>query len=182
MKDEFNALRPERQPGTALSKLLGGDVVEFYALDKNVLASGKLGTGEATIWAERLEANDPSTEVLLRYGKSNGWLDGEPAVITRRVGAGSITYVGAQFDPALMTAITSWMIANAGLKPTLANVPEGVEVCQRVGPGKRVLILINHTTQSQTIALPRAMRELLKGQTTSRNVVLPAGDVAVFSD
>ena len=182
MKDEFNALRPERQPGTALAKLLGGDVVEFYALDKNVPASGKLGAGEATIWAERLEATDPSTEVLLRYGKSNGWLDGEPAVITRRIGAGSITYVGAQFDPALMMAITSWMIANAGLKPALANVPEGVEVCQRVGSGKGLFILINHTTQSQTIVLPRAMRELLKGQTASRNVVLPAGDVAVFSN
>jgi beta-galactosidase len=180
MKDVNNALLPSRQPGTALSKLLGGDVVDFYALDKKVPVSGNIGSGEATIWAEMMETTAPDTEVLMRFGKSNGWLDGQPAVITRRVGAGRITYVGGQFDESAMAALAKWMVQSSGVKPIVANAPEGVEVCRRLGDNKQVIILINHTTQPQTVTLPKAMRELLKSTAPSTSMTLAPSDVGVF--
>lgn len=182
MKDEFNALRPERQPGTALSKLLGGDVVEFFALEKSVPVSGQFGSGESTIWAERLEATDPATEVLGRFGQSNGWLDGQPAIITRKVGAGRITYVGGQFDPKTMWAFTEWATKNAGVKPALGPVPEGVEVCRRVGGGKEVFIVINHTKETKTITLPRKMRDVLHDGSQASTLTLAAQEIAVLTD
>lgn len=180
MKDQNNALLPSRQPGAALSAMLGGDVVEFYALEKNVPVSGTVADGEAVNWAEMLESTDPATEVLLRYGKSNGWLDSKPAVISRRVGTGRITYLGGQFNKAVMADLAKWMVAESGVKPVLADAPSGIEVCRRVGNGRQVLIVINHTAQPQTIVLPGAMRELLRDAPASTTLHLDAGDVGVL--
>ena len=98
MKDDDNGLQPERQPGP-LGELLGGRVEQYYALIDPVPVEGQWGTGESPFWAELLSAKDKDTEVLLRYGKSNGWLDGQPAAITSKVGKGRITYIGAWLDP-----------------------------------------------------------------------------------
>jgi len=182
MKDEFNALRPERQPGTVLSKLLGGDVVDFYALDKNVPVSGAFGSGESTIWAERLEANDPATEVLARFGQSNGWLDGQPAIITRKVGAGRITYVGGQFDSKTMWAFTEWATKDADVKPAFGPVPEGVEVCRRVRGSKEVFIVINHAKEPTNITLPRKLWDVLHDGSPTTTLMLAAQDIAVLTD
>jgi beta-galactosidase len=180
MKDEYNALLPSRQPGNALSKLLGGDVVEFYALEKPVSVDGEFGNGEARVWAEMLETTSPDAEVLVKYGKSNGWLDGKPAVISRKVGKGRITYVGAQLSEDVMGKLAQWMVDDSGVKPALGSVPDGVEVSRRAGEGKEVFILVNSTPAPQTISLPRPMRELLKDAAAATSLTLPAGDVGVL--
>ena len=97
----------------------------------------------------------------MRYGASNGWLDGQPAVINRKVGKGSITYVGAWLDDSLMSKLTASWIQMSQIEPIISNVPEGVEICRRSGDGKSVVIVINHSTSSQSIALPTAMKDLL---------------------
>jgi beta-galactosidase len=180
MKDEYNALLPSRQPGTTLNKLLGGDVVEFYALENNVPVDGQFGKGEAKVWAELLETTSPDTEVLLKYGKSNGWLDGKPAVISRKVGKGRITYVGAQLSEDVMGKLAQWMVDDSGVKPALGTVPEGVEISRRVGNGKEVFIVVNSTSVPQTISLPAPMRELLKETAAATSLTLAAGDVGVL--
>ncbi len=63
---------------------------------------GVWGSGQNTIWAEQIGIKSPETQVLMRYGKSNGWLDGQPAAVTRKVGKGSITYIGAALDATTM--------------------------------------------------------------------------------
>ncbi len=85
MKNDDNGLQPERQPGP-LAAMLGGRVEQFYALDQDVPVSGDWGSGSGKIWAEQLSVKDPQAHVLMRYGKSNGWLDGQPAAITRGCG------------------------------------------------------------------------------------------------
>lgn len=100
--------------------------------------AGVLGSGQASIWAEALAAHDPDTQVLMRYGKSNGWLDGKAAILTRKVGKGSITYIGAWLDPALMQNVFDDFLRGARVRPLIPGVSANVEVCQRVGAGKRV--------------------------------------------
>lgn len=180
MKDEYDALQPERQPGP-LAELLGGRVTQFYAIDTDVPVSGELGEGTANVWAETLRPESNDTKVLLRYGPSNGWLDGQPAVLTRKVGKGSITYIGAWLDPALLSKLTALFVKQSGVEPILPGVPEGVEVCQRTGEGKSVLILINHTTISQHIPLTASMTDLLGGNHARVDSVdLPKYGVAVL--
>jgi beta-galactosidase len=160
MKDTYDALNPQRQPGP-LVDLLGGSVTQFYALDYKVPVSGESESGTADIWAETLTATSPETKVLMRYGASNGWLDDQPAVLEREVGKGSITYVGAWLDPKLMSDLTASWLQRAGVQPIVPNTPDGVEVCERTGDGKTVLILINHSTEPQHVALPGEMTDLL---------------------
>ncbi len=180
MKDGYNALWPDRQPGP-LEDLLGGRVDQFYAIDQNLPVQGALGTGTANHWAEQVRAKSPETRPLASYGASNGWLDGNPAVLTRKTGKGSITYVGAWLDDAMLARLTAQLLAEAGVQPLVTDVPQGVEVCMRSGEGRSVLVLINHDTTAQTVKLPQAMKDLIgQGGSSIREVTLPKYGVAVL--
>jgi beta-galactosidase len=174
MKDEFNSLLPQRQPGFLVSAL-GGRVEQYYALEKDFPISGVWGNGQASIWAEQMTASAPETEVLMTYGKSNGWLDNQPAALTRSYGKGSITYIGAILDDKLMAAAAQWMISKSGITPLLASVPEGVEVNRRIGGGKQVFILVNYAAENRRVTLPRPMKSLLDDRSGDRFELEPYG-------
>jgi beta-galactosidase len=178
MKDEDNSLNPERQPGP-LADLLGARVEQFYALVNPIPIDGTWGSGTNAIWAEQIGIKSPDTQVLMRYGKSNGWLDGQPAAVTRKVGKGSITYIGAALDEPTMAAAAKWMIADSGVETVMPNLPDGVQLSIRSGAGKRVLILSNYGAEPQTITLPTSMKDVLNGTTVS-TVQLSQYGVAVL--
>ncbi len=173
MKDEFNRLQEQRQPGV-LAELLGGRVEQYYALLDPVAVGG----GTASIWAEQLSVSAKDAEVLLTYGKANGWLDGKPAAITRKVGKGRITYVGALVDDAVMARLIDGAMTGAGVVRDF-DLPEDVELMTREGKGRRIVILINHRSEARTVTLPAAMRDVLGGSSV-RSVVLQAEGVAVL--
>ena len=179
LKDDDNTLQPDRQPGP-LGKLLGGRVEQYYALLEPVPVEGQWGSGQCALWAELLSANDPGTEVLMRYGKSNGWLDGQPAAISRKVGKGRITYIGAWLDKTTMATAAEWMTDTSGVKPLLRGIPDGVEVSSRRGPHGTIYILVNFSRQTQTIILPAMMNDVLQGGSESF-VKLPQYGVAVLA-
>jgi beta-galactosidase len=180
MKDEFNALLPIRQPGY-LAETLGAQVEQYYALERNIPASGTLGAGEVSVWAEWLKPTASDAEVLLRYGKSNGWLDGQPAILTRRYGRGRITYIGAVLDEALTEAAAQWMTQTSGVTPAFAPVPQGIEVSRRVGSSGNVYVLINWHAGQQAVILPRSMRSLLDHKDVT-SLELPQYGVAILQD
>jgi beta-galactosidase len=176
MKDEYNRLHLQRQPGP-LADLLGGRVEQFYALDETVaVANGAPGT--ATIWAEDLSTKAPDAEVVLRYGKANGWLDGRPAAISRKAGRGRITYLGALVDTATMQSFLDRALAQAGVAREF-SLPEGVEIMRRAGDDREVLIVINHGRETRAVTLPRAMQDVLAGGSKNAVTLAPEG-VAVL--
>jgi beta-galactosidase len=180
LKDQFNALLPIRQPGY-LTEPLGGQVEQFYALEKAVPVSGSLGDGEISVWAERLKTTAPNAEVLLRYGRSNGWLDGQPAVVTRHYGHGRITYVGGVLDDKLMQAAAEWMTKTSEVTPAFGPVPDGVEVSRRIGPNGAVYVLINWRAEKRSVTLPHSMKSMLEQKGVTQ-IELPQYGVAALSD
>ncbi|MGB7847718.1 MAG: beta-galactosidase [Candidatus Acidiferrum sp.] len=180
MKDDDNALQPQRQPGP-LADLLGGRVEQYYALTAPVPVEGQWGNGECLLWAELLSTKDSSVKVLMRYRKSNGWLDGQPAAITRKVGKGRFTYIGAWLDPKTMAQAAKWMAETSGVKQAFGPVPAGVEVSPRYGERGTVYVMINFSKEPQTINLPAAMKDVLEGG-SKRTVTLPVYGVAVLSE
>jgi len=180
MKDEFNALLPQRQPGY-LTDALGARVEQYYALEKAFPVSGTWGTGSASIWADQLKARVTDAEVLLKYGKSNGWLDEQPAAVTRAYGKGRITYIGAILDDKLMAAAAEWMVQKSGVPPGFGSLPEGVEVSRRMGGGKQLYILINYAQDSRRVALPHPMKVLLENKQAETLELAPYG-VSVLLD
>jgi len=180
MKDEFNALLPQRQPGY-LADALGARVEQYYALEKNFPVSGAWGNGEASIWAEQLATKASGGEVLLKYDKSNGWLDDQPAVVTRLYGEGRITYIGAVLDEKLMATAAEWMTRQSGVTAAFGPVPDGVEVSRRVGPGKQVFVFINYAQEARRVSLPHSIK-LVLGDRQGDAVELPPYGVAVGVD
>jgi beta-galactosidase len=178
MKNDDNGLQPERQPGP-FTQLLGGRVEQFYALLSPVPVSGDWGSGETKVWAEQLSVENPKTKVLMTYGKSNGWLDGQPAAITRKIGKGSITYIGANLNAEQMAAAAKWMVASSGLKAPFGELPKGIDLYERQGDGKDVWILINFGDADQTVALPTGFEDVLAGGTKT-SVSLKRFDVVVL--
>ena len=61
MKDQYDALLPQRQPGY-LVDVLGGRVEQYYALEGDVPVSGSWGDGTASVWAEQLKASSSENE------------------------------------------------------------------------------------------------------------------------
>jgi len=181
MKDEYNALNTQRQPGPLVVPL-GGRVEQYYALDSAVPVGGKLGSGGASLWAEQLSTSAPDVDVLLRYAKSNGWLDNQPAMITRRVGKGSITYLGAVLDPGLMRNVVAWATSEAQLKAEFPDVPAGVEVCRRVQANHSVFVLINHGSEGVHVALPSTMNDVLHDSRVTSVDLEPQGVALLATD
>jgi beta-galactosidase len=178
MKNEDNALYRERQPGP-LRAALGGQVEQYYALIDDVPVAGKWGAGTATIWAELLSTQSPDDEVDLRYGAGNGWLAGQPAAIERPLGRGTIGYLGAVLDPKLMQAAANRWADAAGVAPAPLPVPDGVEVCRRVGRGHEVFVVINDGAAPAAFPLPGPMTDAIHGGAV-RALDLAPHDVAVL--
>jgi beta-galactosidase len=132
------------------------------------------------VWAEQLKAL-AETEVLMKYGSANGWLDDQPAAISHAYGKGRITYVGAVLDAKLMASAGEWMIKNSGVTRAPISTPDGVEVSRRSGDGRQVFLLINFTRTNQHVALPHSIK-LWLARKQGDNVDLPAYGVEVLSD
>ncbi|MDP9050080.1 MAG: beta-galactosidase [Acidobacteriota bacterium] len=193
MKDQYDALNAQRQPGP-LVDALGGRVEQYYALEKPVqLADDK---GSAGVWAELLSTSSPATTIDLRYGSGSGWLEGKPAMITRKLGKGSIAYLGTLPEGDLMSSILVRFAEQARIQHAL--IGEGLELCFRsAANGRGVFILINHNSTPGQALLAGHFQSLLEGvkltsaevpngsstapaKTTSTIVDLPPQGVAVL--
>ena len=179
VKDPTSSLWPMGQPGP-LATLLGAHVDETEVLAAPMTLDAALGTMTANIWAERIAADAPGLETIASYAPSDDWLDRAPAIVTRPVGKGRITYVGALLDDAGMARVAAWAAKSAGAKPTWPGVPSGVELMAREGPQGRVYVAINWTDRVQTVTLPAPMTDLLASATVT-TVALPRFGIGVVT-
>ena len=194
MKDEYNSLNPQRQPGPLVSAL-GGRVEQYYALDKPVaIVSQSVVTGDkasADTWAEQLSTASPETSVFLSYGPGNGWLEGKPAMITRDIGKGTIAYLGTLLDAATMDRVLTRLAFRAGTPP-FNQLSAQIELTVRSSLERRVAILINHGNSPAAADLYGRWRSLLPGIATvstflptnmpATHITLPAQGVAVLQE
>lgn len=181
MKDEYNALLPSRQPG-ALVELSGVEVEEYYALMTPVPVIGDDWKGTSRIWAERLRIRDvEGTQVLASYGKSNGWLDGQPAITRHHFGSGTVTFIGAYLDEVSQKSLLKQITREAAIQPVMWT-PAGVEACRRVDAvGGEILILINYNRTEQRLRLPWSAHEHLHCQAAGDELTLEPYGVAVLT-
>jgi beta-galactosidase len=153
VKNLDNALLPSLPPGE-MTAWVGGVSREYYALIEEIKVHGAEWSGGVQIWAEWLEPTDPDTEVLLRYGVSNGWLDGQAAMLSRQAGQGRVSMVGFWGSADLMHHLVGWCLEKAQLTPDL-QIPSGVELCRRESADYEVWIFINHSQVVHTLELPK---------------------------
>ena len=180
MKDDDDALQPQNQPGP-LADLLGAHVLQFYALLQPVPVEGSFGPTQSKLWAEQLAVDAPDTAVWAHYGKCNGWLDGQPAIVYRKVGKGTITYVGVWMPDAGMKKLAEKLLAMSGVHTPFGEVPAGIEVNPRIADDHAVYVLVNLSSRTQVVNPERKMTDVLHGGIVT-SLTLPEYGVAVLSE
>ncbi|WP_313693499.1 beta-galactosidase [Halorarum halobium] len=128
-KDRSNQLHDSLAPGP-LSSLAGLRVERHETLPERLDTRLEYGgsTHEFRTWASWLDP-DEGTELGSYRG---GAADGSPAVVRNAVGGGTATYCGCWPDDALVDALMTDLLDDAGVDYT-DRLPEGVRVMRRDG-------------------------------------------------
>ncbi|MFD7713097.1 beta-galactosidase [Streptomyces sp. NPDC059786] len=122
---------------------------EWWPLDagETVGAEGFRGT----LWSEEIEAADADSVIPYRDGE----LDGCPAVLRK----GRAWYFSTLPEPEALRILLARIAAQAGVRPPLDALPDGVEAVRRGG----LLFLLNHGREPVTVPVPGSHRDLLTG-------------------
>lgn len=139
--------------------LIGGKVSFYDLLPDSVM--GTISIGSTTFkwnnWADVLDAN-AGTEVWATY--SNQYYKGKAAILHRRLGKGSVTYVGPDTDDGILEKTTIKRIYSlAGI--ATENYPEGVMGDWRDG----FFVGVNYSGNNYTFT-PKASAKILVGNKT----------------
>jgi beta-galactosidase len=180
MKDQYNALLPKRQPGD-LAKIAGIEVDEFYALQDPIPVIGNFLEGQSILWAERLRKIDNKKAIVMaKYGKSNGWLDGQTAITVHRFGKGLVYYVGAYLDDASQQTLLNRILKTAAV--TTITTPPGIELCTRQRlDGEKIYIVINHKPIQNMLRMPWPVYDHLTKVEHHTEINLAPYGIAVFT-
>ncbi|MET8947885.1 beta-galactosidase [Streptomyces sp. NPDC004542] len=140
---------------------------EWWPLDagERVACEGFWGT----LWSEEIEAAGTVAETINYQG---GELDGLPAVLRR----GRAWYVSTLPEPEALRALLARITGEAGIRPVLDGLPEGVEAVRRGA----VLFLLNHGREPVTVEVPGTHRDLLTGATVVDRTTLGRYGTAVL--
>ena len=175
--DSNGHLAPGRFPGV-LADLLGVDGEEWVPLASPVgLVFGEAPAGQARIWAEDLALNSGTAEVVAHF--VGGRLEGRPAVVRNRSGAGHSWYVGADLPPEALEQVVADALESAGIPyPLAAPLPDQVEAASRGGH----LFLLNHSGEPQQVQLGWASVDLLTGEANGERLTLPPFGALVLKE
>ncbi|BCW62890.1 beta-galactosidase [Arthrobacter sp. StoSoilB22] len=116
--------------------------------------TGPFGTLRGEYFAEELRVL--TADVIATF--DDGRLQGAPAATHQVFGAGRATYLATIPDDSGMMSITSWALAEAGVRPELDGLSPWVEVARRGD----VLTLINHG--AETTKVKASGQDLLSGE------------------
>lgn len=153
-KDRFGRL-PEASFGSMIDELTGNHI-EFYDLllpqdPGQVKMDRKVYTWNT--WGEILQPG-ASNEVWATY--TNEFYEGKPAVTFRKLGKGSVTYIGVDSsDGALERQVLDKLYSR--LQIEVMNLPYGVTMEYRNGLG----IVLNYSDQPYQFALPQGAKVLI---------------------
>ena len=153
-KDRFGRL-PETPFGSMIDELTGNHI-EFYDLllsqdPGQVKMDGKVYTWNT--WGEILQPGT-SNEVWATY--TNEFYEGKPAVTFRKLGKGSVTYIGVDSsDGVLERQVLDKLYSR--LQIEVMNLPYGVTMEYRNGLG----IVLNYSDQPYQFALPQGAKVLI---------------------
>jgi len=187
-RDRNNHIIREQAPGAQLSELTGVKVEEFgrvvaaggqglfqrnapdagMYVPPQVLPSSssersykmQIGNREAT--AEHLyETIEIADDVKILGSWSDRSLAGKPMLTERKVGQGRAIYLATYLTPEVVELLVSTVIAQSGAQPLVEDVPSGVEVSLRTAEDRRLLFVINTTSESRSFKALPAGQDLL---------------------
>jgi beta-galactosidase len=180
VKDVDNAIVNMPLPGL-LAEICGLTIPDYDSLlvghTRSIDFVDRSESVRATQWCDILELK--GAEALACYNED--YYAGQPAVALNRWGRGSVIYVGTVGDASLVEGVVNKALALANLSPVWDTV-DGVEVTTRSQNGRRLVFLLNHSNQEQTVTFDKAYGALLSPDQAAGRVVLPAKDVLILAE
>jgi beta-galactosidase len=153
------------------------DYVPIYSAKNAVKFAPTLAgpDGECGLWTDILQPT--GAEVLASYTK--GSHAGEAAITMNTVGSGKAVYIGADLDGASLARVLRTLSGLAGIKPPL-DVPAGIELTVRRAGDKQWIFVLNHTSVSQSVSIPKTFADLLTGKTRTGKIDVSGYGVQVL--
>lgn len=183
-KDDFGRVRADTPPGL-LTKLAGCTVEEHSKVNTPVL------TGSASLtfkWGDQVCGENLWREVLKPCGGSvvatwqEGRFAGSPAVVEHRTGRGRCFYIGTYASTTLADSWRPLLAKVSKVEPVIRDLPAGAEVQRRVGSGRTLTFILNHTADGMSVANVPAGTDLITGTPVGGAALeLPAFGVAVIN-
>ncbi|WP_243746071.1 beta-galactosidase [Tahibacter aquaticus] len=146
---------PEAPLGSLVAGLVGADIEGFDVLPDGVAATVTMGGRSHTWqrWADLLAPRQGS-EVLARY--AGGDHAGKAAAVTRRLGRGSVTYIGVWTDDGVLErTLLREVYRRAGV--AIEDLPPGTYLEWRDG----LYIAVNYNPAPSRLTLPQNAKILL---------------------
>lgn len=131
-----------------VENLASGRAAESARREHFIKAFGT--TVQAAYGYERLAPHD-GVEVIGRW--DSRFLSGDAAITRRRIGTGSVIYLGTFLTHPLVQQLFEPLFAEVGVKPVL-DLPAGVEVSTRSAPGRQLTFIQNITGVAQDVIGP----------------------------
>jgi beta-galactosidase len=164
VKDQANSVVDQPLPGL-LSELCGVEVEDYDSLMPEMknevewsLPGRVIDPTPVEIWCDILRPT--SAQAIAHYRQD--FYAGKPAVTLNLYGEGQAVYAGTMGGEQFWDVLVGWLVNLAGLRPVM-DTPPGVEAAERWQGEKRLLFLLNHTAQEQTIEIDAACTNLLDG-------------------
>lgn len=183
VKDDANVVVSERLPGI-LRGMAGCEVEEYTAMVRgevfplNFTAPLPKKPAQAGVWLDQLKLT--GAKAVARY--DGGPWKGSPAMTVNRVGAGRVFYAGFQGDIPFYNWFSRWLLSDLGILPRFAP-SDTIEITERVKGKDRLLFVLNHSGESQKLAIPAkpAFRDALTGQKIPKSLTLKPYDVRILA-
>lgn len=167
-KDRMGRL-PEAPFGSMISELTG-DKIEFYDLLLPDLPGTVRMDGRGYNWNTWGEILMPQSDNEVWATYTQEFYEGKPAVTFRKLGKGTVTYVGVDTtDGTLERKVLDKLYARLGI--SVMNLPYGVTMEYRNGFG----IVLNYADRPYHFELPQGSKVLIGSQD------IPTAGVLVFS-
>jgi beta-galactosidase len=170
----------EGYPGP-LRRVLGIWVEEIDALFEGQTNRIVMADGGGSYNCARLcdIVHSQGAQVLATYGED--FYAGTPVLTEHSFGQGQAYYIASDPEERFLDMFYARLLAARGIAPLL-DAPAGVEVTLREIGRRRLLFVLNHNPQGQTIALPAGQRyrELLSQREVAGSIELAGYGVGIL--
>ena len=181
VKDACNAVVDLKLPGLA-ARMCGSEVAECVSMapgQGNEVQFDLPELASAFPTHALAEVLEPKGAQVIAHHTADFYA-GTPAATLNRFGKGTVVYLGVLVDGACYESLARWLSGLAGIRPTL-EVPAGVETVERWQGEQRILLVLNHTSEVQTLAIETARCDALTGRQVHGTVELPPSGVLVLA-
>ncbi|MCX6345546.1 MAG: beta-galactosidase [Armatimonadetes bacterium] len=181
VKDATGLIFDEPLPGL-LQDVFGVVVKEYHspeASEENMIwgSMGEINghTSRVNVWLDLLELR--GAEVMAKY--DGGFISYGVAITRNSFGKGKAYYIGTQPESDFMITLMDAVAKDAGVTLGIPT-PQDVEACERVGEGKKLTFIINHTEQTQNVSIPEPCTNLITCEAIEKSLTIDAYGVAVL--